>query len=124
MQFEFNNQLMPQNLIEIEEIGQFAIEAWNDEGYYWYMVIRTSLGMASVATCGPVFPDISMLPSGYCCCLNKMPYKEDKIAKTISFFLNDKGKKITEAKIITIDEAISQFRDLGDYLANYSDETF
>ena len=36
MQFEFNQQLMPQSLVEVEEIGQFGLEGWNDEGYYYY----------------------------------------------------------------------------------------
>lgn len=32
--FEFNNQFVPQSLVEIDNIGSFAIEASNDEGYY------------------------------------------------------------------------------------------
>lgn len=124
MQFEFNQQLMPQNLVEIEEIGQFGLEGWNSEGYYWYLIIRTCLGTATVATCGPVVPDIELLPSGFKMTLDKMPYKEEKLAKTISYFLNDRSKCLTEARVIPIDEAISQFRELKDYLINFSEETF
>ena len=98
MQFEFNHQLMPQNLIEIDEIGQFGLEAWNGEGFYWYLIVRTCLGTATIATCGPIIPDIELLPSGFKMTLDKMPYKEDKLAKNISYFLNDRTKCITDAK--------------------------
>ena len=115
---------MPQNLIEIDEIGEFALEAWNDEGLYYYMIIRTLLGVCSVTTCGPIVPDIDLLPSGYTVSFNRIPYKEDKLCKTINLFLNDRIRKITGAKIIEINEAIEQFRDIKEYLRNYTEETF
>ena len=121
---EFNQQLMPQNVIDIEEIGQFAVEAWNDDGYYYYLIVRTSLGTTSIASCGPVIPDVDLLPSGFTTSLEKMAYKEDKLSRSITMWLNDRSKKITQAKIIDIDEAIDQFRDLGEYLRNYSEDTF
>ena len=124
MIFEFNNQLVPQNLIDIDQIGEFGIEASNDDGYYYYMVIKTLLGTSVIATCGPVFPDSELLPSGFSCTLTKMPYKEDKLAKTINLFLNDKYKKLTRAEVIEVDDAIAQFRELRDYLINFNEETF
>lgn len=124
MEFEFNHQLIPQNLIDIEEVGQFGLEAWNDTGYYYYMLVRTMLGTSVIATCGPVFPDIDVLPSGYSSAITKIPFREDKLAKTISFFLNDKHKCITEAKLITFEDGIRQFRDIGPYLENLREDTF
>lgn len=124
MQFDFNNQLTPQDSIDIPDIGCFAIEAYNDDGYFYYLVVRTLLGTVTLSTCGPIVPDIVMLPSGFKMTLDKMPFKEDKLAKSISFFLNDKSKKITHAKIIDVNEAIDQFRELKDYLLNFNEETF
>lgn len=124
VQFEFNQQLMPQNVIDVEELGQFAIEAWNDEGYYYYLIVRTLLGTASIASCGPVIPDVEMLPSGFNMSLDKVPYKEDKLTRTVTMWLNDRSKKLTNAKTIEISEAIEQFRDLKEYLKTYSEDTF
>lgn len=124
VQIEFNQQLMPQNVINVEELGQFAIEAWNDEGYYYYLIIRTLLGTTSIASCGPVIPDVEMLPSGFTMNLDKVPYKEDKLTRTVTMWLNDRSKKITNAKTIEIPEAIEQFRDLKEYLKTYSEDTF
>lgn len=121
--FEFNQQLMPQSVIDINEVGQFAIEGVNEEGLFWYLIVRTSLGTTTLAQCGPVVPDVDFLPDGYCCSLTRMPYKEAKLEKTINSWLND-GKKLTEAHSVEIADAIAQFRDLKSYLENYSDEVY
>ena len=122
--FEFNNQFVPQSLIDVDEIGQFALEASNDQGYFWYLLVRTSLGTVTIASCGPVVPDVKLLPSGYSCWISRMEYKEQKLEKAINTWLNDKNKALTEAKLIDIDEAIDQFVDLGDYLRNFGDEVY
>ena len=122
--FEFNQQLMPQSLIDIEQVGQFAIEAHNEGGYYWYLIIRTSLGTTTVVSCGPKIPDVSLLPSGYTCSLNKMQFNEKKLEKLISMWLNDKMKALIEAKVIEIDDVIDQIVELKDYLKNYSEEIY
>lgn len=124
MLFEFNQDLVFISNIDIDNIGEFAIEASNEEGMFWYFIVRTSLGTCSISSCGPVVPDIDLLPSGFRQTFDRIPFKEDKLCKTISMFLNDKSKKITKAIEISIEDAITQFRDLKDYLENYSEEMF
>lgn len=114
--FEFDQQLAYMSNIDIENIGDCAIEANNDDGFFWYLIVKTSLGTSTICTCGPVVPDVDLLPSGFSQSLNRMPYKEDKLVKTISLFLNDRGKKITKAIAIPIEDAAAQFRDLSDYV--------
>ena len=124
MEFEFNHQLTPQNVLEVSEVGEFAIEAYNDLGYYWYLVVRTIMGTSIISTCGPVFPDIALLPSGFSMTLEKIPYKEEKLAKNISYFLNDRKKGLTQARVIDVQDGINQFRELKDYLKELREETF
>lgn len=124
MQFEFNNQYVPQSLVEIDEIGEFGLEARNDDGYFWYMLIKTFYGTSVIATCGPVVPDIDPIPAGYTAYLDKIPYKEDKIAKTISRFLNDPKKGITKAEVISLDDAKKQFKEICPYLKSFNGDTF
>lgn len=123
MTFEFNQQLVPQSLINVESVGEFAIEAFNDEGYFYYLIIKTLLGTCTIASCGPIIPDVNLLTSGLKICLDKCQYKEDKLAKTINFWLNDKSKKLTNARIIDIDEALDQFPDVALYMRSLSEET-
>lgn len=121
---EYDQELQFMNGIDIADIGQFALEANNEEGFFWYLVVRTSLGITSLAECGPVIPDVELLPNNFKQGLTKMPFKEDKLIKAISFFLNDKSKKIIKAKEIEINDALNQFRDLKSYLENYGNEVF
>ncbi len=120
--FEFNQQLMPQSLIDVENIGDFAIEASNDEGVFWYLIVKTSLGVTTMVSCGPVVPDVNLLPSGYCTYLSRIDYKEDKLIKQINMWLNDRSKKLTSASIVDIEDALDQFRDVGEYMRNYSED--
>lgn len=116
---EYNNVFNPQNLLEIKDIGHCAIEGYNDEGLYFYMVIITVRGMSTVATCGPLIPDVQELPNGYQCDLNIMKYDVKKLNSVVSKWLNSrkpgKSAPITSAKIICIEEALAQFRDVGEY---------
>ena len=122
--FEFNQQLVPQSLVDIEEVGQVALEGINEEGLFWYLIIKTSLGTTTIAECGPVVPDVDFLPDSYGTRLTRMPYKEDKLERYVNMWLNDRSKKLTEAKVIKVDDALDEFRDIGTYMRNYSDTTF
>ena len=116
--FEFNNQFVPQSLVDIENIGQFAIEASNADGYFWYLIVSTSLGTVTIASSGPCIPDVNLLPGGYACSFYTMEYKENKLEKAINTWLNDRGKCLVEARVVEIEKALDEFRDLGEYLRN------
>lgn len=118
----FNGEVMFMQELDIEDIGSFAIEACNDEGMFWYYVVRTSLGMCSIATSGPSIPDVDLLPKSFAQCRYQIPFKEPKIVIDLSKFLNDRNKKITKAEVVDIDYAIDQFRNLKDYLQNFNEE--
>ena len=120
MEFEFNKQLIAQDMIDIPQIGSFAIEAEGAMGDLYYLVILTSLGTSTIATCGPVVPDVELLPNGFSTNLTRMEYNEKRLIKTINLFLNDREKQIYKAKLIDIDKALDEFRDLGFYMKNYS----
>lgn len=124
MEFEFNKQLTPQNQIEIDNIGAFALEAINELGAYYYYIIKTIMGQSIIASCGPIIPDIDMLPSGFGINIYRMPYNENRLIKAINLFLNDRDRQITDAREINIDYAIEQFRDVKDYLRNLKGENF
>lgn len=116
MIFEFNNQFVPQSLIDVEDIGQCCVECVNKEGDYYYIIIKTSLGTTTIVTFGPVNVDFDTLPNGYTTSLKRMDYKEDKIVKELKLFLNDSKKKIVEAKEVDLEEALINCKDLATYL--------
>ena len=121
-QFEFNLQPCPMSILDIDNICQCAVEARNEEGEFYYLMIRTILGYSTVFKCGPVVPDVYFLPSGFETSLVRLDCDEDKLYKLIDKWLNDRFKKLTEAKVITFEEARSQFRDICSYMDDYGKE--
>jgi len=102
---EYKYDLNPQALIEIADIGQFAIQASNDDGFEYYFAVVSDLGFANIYQWGPVFPDNHMMLDEYSFTKVNIPYKERKIELAAKKFLNNYKYRITEAKIITIEEA-------------------
>lgn len=124
MEFEFNNQLMPQSFVEINNLGSFAIEAFNATGAYYYYLVQTIFGQSIIASCGPVVPDIDRIPPGFSIRIDKIAFNEQRIIKGLTLFLNDKYKELVDASEISIEDAINQFRDAREYLRNLDAETF
>lgn len=85
LKFEFDNQYVPQNFIEIENIGNVCIEAINEtDGLFYYLLIKTSLGTTSIFEYGPVIPDIDKLFDNYSVSFNREQYNEKKVKIFIS----------------------------------------
>lgn len=118
-QFEFNQQLMPQNLLEVEEVGDLCIEASNDDGFYYYLIIKTVLGESKIFAAGPVIPEYDELVNGFNVSYNVTQYKEEKLIKTINTWLNDSKKKLTNASMVELSSAIGAFRDVKDVLREF-----
>lgn len=80
LNIEFNNQYVPQNFIEIESVGNVCLEAINeDDGLYYYLLIKTSLGTTSIFEYGPVIPDIDKLFDIYSVSFVRQPFNEKKL---------------------------------------------
>lgn len=113
---EYNRQYAPQDCLYIDNMGDVSIEASNDEGMLFYLILVTKRGTSTMLTFGPVVPDIYELPSGYSVQLEEFDFETDKAQKKVSMWLNDR-KKITKATIVTVPDALSQLRDAGSYLS-------
>lgn len=116
MLFEFNNQLVAQSAIEINDSGNCAIECTNEEGQYFYIIIKTLYGTTTIVFYGPILPDFHELPNNYSTSLSRMEFNQSKLEKTINFILNNRTYKITNAKEVSVEEALSTFVSLKEYL--------
>ena len=123
--FDFANAWTPTNSIDIPEIGNFYLEGIDEEnGLYYYLMIKTSLGTASIMWFGPIVPDVELLPSGYESKFERMSFNDKKVQNWISKWLNDKEKQITAAYVIDEDKFMKNFRNLEIYMKSYSDEVY
>lgn len=110
--FDYLYQENPLDSIEVEDIGNCVIQAFNDMGYEWYLIIETSLGDSYIQEFGPFFPDIeNYFPKGFKYNFYKLQYKESKLSKIIENFINDPKKLITQ--VLCIEEEIAYKKLLG-----------
>lgn len=93
--------------LTIDNPGQTAIRCESMEtGFEYYIITKTVDGKVSLMTFGPVFADLpNVLDTFFNLNYWKFDYKDEKIAKTISSFVNDPKKQITGLYEITEYEA-------------------
>lgn len=115
-EFEYLAKVVVENSIVVEDIGECAIEANNDLGQTWCLIIKTELGLTEVFEVGPFFPDIYELPKNCNWSYKRIDYSENQLSKIIDKFLNDSYRGITQAKEIDMEEAKKYFRNLADYI--------
>lgn len=116
-QFEYNKVLMPQNILDLDNIGDFALECFNDNfKQYYYIVAKTKNGFTTFYSWGPVIPDSNIPLNNYFFNIKIMEYTEKKVEKYINGFLNG-GYGITDAKLITLEEAVNKAKDEKEFLS-------
>ena len=108
MKFDYLERVVVESQLEVENIGQCVIQANNDIGEEFYLVIITELGWTEILEYGPIVPDLAILPATYNISYNRIEYSEGKLERIIDKFLNNPKRMITQAKVTTLEE-ISEF---------------
>ena len=116
MNFEYLATIKKESSINIENIGTCALDTFNDLGFEWLLIIKTSDGMTEVIEYGPTIPDIEAPPANVNYSYRRFEFKESRIIKIIQSFLNDGYKGITQAFEIDLKEAGSKMRNLVEFL--------
>lgn len=111
MRFEYLFSRTALDNIEIETIGNCALECFTDKGEVYYLIIKTDLGMTKFYTQGPTFVDIDMLPSRVNINYSMFTYSESRIIKAIEKFLANPA--ITQVIEIDIDEALTKCSEVN-----------
>lgn len=120
---KFNYEFEAQNKLDLESISNCCIRASNELEYYFYLIVKTIAGKTYFAEYGPILENSDKLPSGFISALVIIEYNEKKVLKMINDFLNDKSKKVIEASVIEIDEALNNFKNLKDFMEGlYNDK--
>jgi hypothetical protein len=60
--FGYSQETIFSKELDIDELGQVALEAKDSESMFYYLIIRTSLGQSSIVEYGPIVPDIAIIP--------------------------------------------------------------
>lgn len=102
--------------IEVDDIGSCAIQAFNDRGEEYNLIIETNLGTCRSLVFGPVNPDFDLLPEKLSIQFERFNFSEKTISKMINKFLNDPYKNITQALTKTKEELLADLPNLKEYM--------
>lgn len=116
MTFDYFKVTSVYGQLEIEDPGNCAIKALNDDGEEYYLIIDTTLGSSRIFTYGPCVPDLDQLPKSVNCHFLRIIYNNRKINKVIDDFLNDRFAKITSAEVVEAPEILKRCKGLITYM--------
>ncbi len=102
--------------IEVDDIGNCALQAFNDRGEEYNLIIETNLGTCRSLVFGPVSPDFDLLPEKLSIQFERFNFSQKTISKMINRFLNDPYKNITQAFTKTKEELLVDLPDLKEYM--------
>lgn len=112
MNFNYLRRIVQDASIEIDNIKECSIIAYNDIAEEFYLMISTDLGVTQILSQGPV----SLSAPIYAKC-EYLSFQTDakKIQTYISKWLNDKDKAITQAEEIDREELKEKLVNIADY---------
>ena len=101
--------------LQIEDIGDCCIQANNDQGLFYYLLIETNIGWTKILEYGPCAPDFDELPKAVSCNFSRIEFDERKIMKRIDEFLNNRFRNITQAQLVEREVLFADCKDLLEY---------
>lgn len=120
MQFEYLQQITAQESIDIDDIGNTAIQCWSNYGETKVLIIKTMDGITEIIEFGPVNTDINELPDKVIYNYQRFEFNQGKIIKIINKFIND--EIVSQVREVTFTEAKNVIKNLVDYIVRTSDE--
>lgn len=119
MQIEYYEQSEFLGCLEVDDFGNCAIEANNDDGEFWYLVIDTKIGYTRVMEYGPIVPNKETLEDFCGCSFTRIEWDAKKVVNIITSFLNKKRKgrlDISQAREISRESALAQCKSIIEYM--------
>lgn len=106
MKFDYLQRVVIDAQLDVENVGECCLLGRNDVGEEWYLIVHSVLGVTEVIECGPVIPDLSILPPNVTIKYSRFDYNQGRIEKIIDKFLNDGQRLISQADVVDF-ESIS-----------------
>lgn len=108
MILEYNEQTSYTKSISVNDIGNFALRCISDtSAVEYYYIVKTDFGKTAIVKIGPLLVDAKVALPGYSVVYTQIDYKESRIERDATGFINDPKKAITEVTEISIEEALS-----------------
>lgn len=110
---KFNRQSTYVDCLYVENIGNCALEALDELGQYYYIIVKTVQGQSHILSFGPVIPDLEVLPKTFKLDYYSTQYNDKKLAKSLQVWATGQQKTNFE-QITQIDstEALAQLPNI------------
>ena len=115
MEIEYYLQKIVNGLLEVEDISNCAVEANDDLGNFYYMIINSEMGYSKILEFGPVSANHDFLSTAYQK-FKTIEFSQSKLKKVLYEFLNNDLRKITQAKEISVEDACANYPILTEWL--------
>lgn len=117
MEFNYYYVQSAYGTLEIEDIGNCAIEAIDTTLHaLYYLIIKTNLGFTSIMEYGPLAIDMNILPKSTSCTYKRIEYSDSKLKGIIDNFLTNPKRNIDQAREIAPEEAYLNCIDIIKYM--------
>lgn len=115
MQFQYLYTMQATGFIDVEDIGNFCLSCINDFHEEYIIMVVTEAGWTKVLVFGPWMIDSDILRKYCSCAVSSFEFNAGKIEKMVDKVLNG-GALISQVTQISVDEAKSRLKNLGDYI--------
>lgn len=96
--FEYMYETVSRDSVEIEDIGNCALECFNDQGEAYYLIVNTKIGQTEIIEFGPYDATSSeqIVRTKFNFKYKRIDYDDYKVKNAIDTFITDKYKKVTQ----------------------------
>ena len=112
MTFEYMATQTYLDSIDIDDLGNVCLNALNDNGDEYYLIVTTNLGWVEVIEYGPCTVDFNTISSYFNFNFTKFEYSDSKISKIIEKFINNDKRNITQVYFSDRQFALKRYKEL------------
>lgn len=117
--FEYLYTMEATGQFDIDNIGAFALDCFNDHFEEYILIVKTTQGMTQIISYGPEYRgdiDFDICLSSKCCSYECMEFSPKRISSLVQRFVNDNKKGITQVEVIEIKEAYDKINPIKELL--------
>ena len=112
MLFNYIKTLNYMDSIDIDDIGNCCIQAFNDYGLEWILKIETKLGWSTTKIFDPFEADKNKMSDNFMYVKSSTEFNHKRIYKKIDDFINDPKKEITQLLLIEDDNYLEKLNNI------------
>lgn len=117
MNFEYMFTTQASASIDIEDLGNFIIQAYSDIGQSSILIVKTILGNTQIIEYGPFYIDDNKMNQHIETIYDNISFDIKKIINKVTKFLDSKKIRVTQVVEKTFDEVKDSIKNPLDFLS-------